>query len=114
MHLFCIFRKKEREKGREQGLQDLSKLGNLGALTGLEIVEGEEEGDEVFEDTYDKTEFEAIRRSSTTIRYSVTRNSMLKIATFLSPPKMKIIKSKFFLGTLKKKSKRILLLFLKN
>ena len=46
-----FYRKKEREKDRGGVLADLSKLGNLGALTGLEIEEEEEE-DEVFGETY--------------------------------------------------------------
>ena len=73
------FRKKEREKAREAALQDLSKLGNLGALTGLEIVEGEEdEEEEVFGETYDKTEFEDTRRNATTIRLETEQNLLIK------------------------------------
>ena len=66
--LLCLFRKKEREKDRLAALQDLSKLGNLGALTGLEIEEeGEEE--EVFSTTYDdQTTVEDNRQNSISIR----------------------------------------------
>ena len=42
------FRKTEREKVRESALQDLTKLGNLGALTGLEIIEEDEANDKIF------------------------------------------------------------------
>ena len=57
----------------------MSKLGNLGALTGLEIVEGEEdEEEEVFGETYDKTEFEDTRRNATTIRLETEQNLLIK------------------------------------
>ena len=79
LDLNVSFRKKEREKAREAALQDLSKLGNLGALTGLEIVEGEEdEEEEVFGETYDKTEFEDTRRNATTIRLETEQNLLIK------------------------------------
>ena len=46
----------------------MSKLGNLGALTGLEIEEEEEE-DEVFDQTYeDHTTMEDDRQNSISIR----------------------------------------------
>ena len=49
MHFRLLyFRKKEREKARESALQDLTKLGNLGALTGLEIIEQDEANDKIF------------------------------------------------------------------
>ena len=77
--LLLYFRKKEREKARESALQDLTKLGNLGALTGLEIVEGEEEDEaDVFEESYDKTDLEDIRRNSTTIRLETEQNALIK------------------------------------
>ena len=81
--LLLYFRKKEREKARESALQDLTKLGNLGALTGLEIVEGEEEDEaDVFEESYDKTDLEDIRRNSTTIRLETEQNALIK-STFM-------------------------------
>ena len=77
--LLLYFRKKEREKARESALQDLTKLGNLGALTGLEIVEGEEEDEaDVFEESYDKTDLEDTRRNSTTIRLETEQNALIK------------------------------------
>ena len=49
-------------------MADLSKLGNLGALTGLEIEEEDEE-DEVFDQTYlDNTALEDDRQNSISIR----------------------------------------------
>ena len=80
MHFRLLyFRKKEREKARESALQDLTKLGNLGALTGLEIVEGEEEDEaDVFEESYDKTDLEDTRRNSTTIRLETEQNALIK------------------------------------
>ena len=63
-----LFRKQERQKDRSGALADLSKLGNLGALTGLEIEEEEEE-DEVFDQTYlDNTALEDDRQNSISIR----------------------------------------------
>ena len=77
--LLLYFRKKEREKARESALQDLTKLGNLGALTGLEIIEGEEEDEaDVFEESYDKTDLEDTRRNSTTIRLETEQNALIK------------------------------------
>ena len=74
-----FFRKKEREKARESSLQDLTKLGNLGALTGLEIIEGEDEDEaDVFEESYDKTDLEDTRRNSTTIRLETEQNALIK------------------------------------
>ena len=67
--LFFLSRKQERQKDRQTALADLSKLGNLGALTGLEIEEEEEE-DEVFDQTYeDQTTMEEDRQNSISIRY---------------------------------------------
>ena len=64
-----VSRKKEREKDSSKALADLSKLGNLGALTGLEIEEEEEE-EEVFDQTYeDSTTVEEDRQNSVSIRW---------------------------------------------
>ena len=50
----------------------------LGALTGLEIVEGTEDEEEVFQEAYDKTELEGDRRDSTTLRLETQQNSLIK------------------------------------
>ena len=56
----------------------MSKLGNLGALTGLEIEEEEEE-DEVFGETYsDHTGLEESRKSSIEIRLETEQNALIK------------------------------------
>ena len=69
----------------------MSKLGNLGALTGLEIEEEEEE-DEVFDQTYeDHTTMEDDRQNSISIRclfspiFSFTLHSAL--VSFLTQTK---------------------------
>ena len=56
----------------------MSKLGNLGALTGIEIEEEEEE-DEVFGETYaDHTGLEDSRKSSIEIRLETEQNALIK------------------------------------
>ena len=68
-----LFRKKEREKDRLAALADLSKLGNLGELIGLDIEEEEfsEEEDDVFGESYEKgdhTGLEEARQNSVSLR----------------------------------------------
>ena len=73
-----FYRKQERQKDRQTALQDLSKLGNLGALTGIEIEEEEEE-DEVFGESYsDHTRLEESRKSSIEIRLETEQNALIK------------------------------------
>ena len=56
----------------------MSKLGNLGALTGIEIEEEEEE-DEVFGESYsDHTRLEESRKSSIEIRLETEQNALIK------------------------------------
>ena len=47
-------------------------------MTGLEIVEGTEDEEEVFQEAYDKTELEGDRRDSTTLRLETQQNSLIK------------------------------------
>ena len=47
-------------------------------MTGLEIVEGTEDEEEVFQEAYDKTELEGDRLDSTTLRLETQQNSLIK------------------------------------
>jgi hypothetical protein len=75
------YRKKEREKGSSTTVQDISKLGFLGALTGLALEEEKEmlEGEAVEEeDTKDQTETEEIRQNSIDIRLQTEQNALIR------------------------------------